>query len=196
MSGEQAMGKNANSCGSEAVTESSVPDWSGIWETHKSGDFLDCYTVPLAHPDVRLAHLAHAVFCRLPGWIQTLLSLRDSLVRPFGLSEAAHLPIDKSCRDRILPGESINFLPVLKSCEREIVMGLNDDHLDFRISLHRPDTPEPRLSLASLVHTNNFLGKAYLRTILQPHRAIVRTQLASVADFDGYPTVRERASAC
>jgi hypothetical protein len=71
----------------------------------------------------------------LPRWGAWLMSLRNAIVRPFGLKTA---PEGGKHHDQMRPlarGDSAGIFPVLKRAEDEIVLGLDDKHLDFRLVL-------------------------------------------------------------
>ena len=145
----------------------------------RGGDFLDCYSVEIGRPDVSLDQVAQAVFLNFPGWVRLLLGLRNCLVIPFRLKTTDDLPVDNRPRERLQPGQSLNFFPIHTVSDQEIILGEDDRHLDFRIALRRDHGN--RISLATWVHCHNLLGRSYLRAIHAFHVAIVRSQLTQMA---------------
>ncbi len=144
------------------------------------GDFLDCYTVRLDRADASIDQIAQRIFIGLPLWARFSLSLRDLAVAPFGLKTTASLPTDNSFRERVCIGDAINFLPVRKVAADEMILGEDDRHLDFRISVFR-DRQTREVSLATWVRPHNLLGRVYLRMILAGHILIVRSRLKALA---------------
>lgn len=138
------------------VAADRLPAASSLWPLHRPGDFLDCYSV-----ESRLAPREAAVKgLSLPGWAMALLRLRNALVRPFGLKTEAG------------PGiPSLGMFPIRKDEETEFVLGLDDRHLDFRISVLRQGE---RLYLSTWVHPHNVWGRAYLRLVMPVHVLISR----------------------
>jgi hypothetical protein len=118
--------------------------------------------------------LARQAFGRLPTWSHVLLKLRNILVLPFGLKAML-----TTCRPR---SNVSGIFPVVHKDPREIVLGFDDRHLNFRIVV----TAEPhgdggsRARMMTLVHRNNALGRVYLAAIMPFHKLIVRTSLARV----------------
>ena len=163
------------------VAEAALPAASALNQFRAPGDFLDCYTVRLETGGERpIAEIAQRIFIGFPRWVAALLLLRDVAVRPFGLKTAASLPNDSRFRASLQPGDAINFFPVHSVGEDEIILGEDDRHLDFRISVHRrPDQPDS-IGLATWVRTHNCLGETYLRMIFPFHVAIVRSRLGTV----------------
>ncbi|MDF2231038.1 DUF2867 domain-containing protein [Albimonas sp. CAU 1670] len=158
----------------------------------RPGDFLDGFAVrlPEALAEAPLGRLAQAALASPPGWARGLTALRDAAVRPFGLhgtqALAARLPAFDPDRPR--PGAGVGFFPILAVVpgdaapgrETELLLGADDRHLDFRLSVIRPADAPQELRLATLVHRNNALGRLYLAAILPFHVMIVRDALARV----------------
>ena len=67
----------------------------------------------------------------------------------------------------------------------EIVLGEDDKHLDFRLSLlcspASAQSPQRRLILSTAVHCHNRLGRFYITLIAPFHRRIVRACLRQAA---------------
>jgi hypothetical protein len=76
----------------------------------------------------------------------------------------------------------VGFFPVHWEGKDEIVLGANDRHLDFRLSLLRRHSPTGTLLIATtVVHTHNALGLTYLNAIRPFHHLVVRANLARCA---------------
>ena len=145
------------------------------------GDFLDCYSVRIDDTEAPIQEIAQRIFTDLPGWINALLALRDLGVTPFSLKTTAKLPKDNSRRSTIEVGDPINFLAVRSISENEIILGEDDSHLDFKISVYRDPALSGRVSLATWVRSHNCLGRVYLATILPFHVLIVNARLTELA---------------
>lgn len=136
-----------------------LPHASSLWSLHQPGDFLDCYSVPSTLSPRQAATRGLA----LPGWASALLSLRNTLVRPFGLKTGEpDRPIFPTCHET----------------EDELILGTDDDHLNFRIGLIRDGD---RLYMSTWVHPHNAFGRAYLRLVMPFHILISRGAVARMA---------------
>jgi Protein of unknown function (DUF2867) len=65
--------------------------------------------------------------------------------------------------------------------DRELILGEDDRHLDFRLSLllrARPDGSGDELVATTVVRCHNALGRMYLALIAQFHRLVVITNLS------------------
>ncbi|MDK3018016.1 DUF2867 domain-containing protein [Pseudodonghicola flavimaris] len=137
-----------------------LPRHARIWARVRPGDFLDTYSVatPLS------ARQALELALRSPGWARALLRLRDTLVAPLGLRTAAS-------------DEHAGF-PVEYEDEDEIIVGMDDRHLDFRITVLKAGG---LVHLSTWVHRNNALGHFYLALIKPFHVLILKSALRRIA---------------
>ncbi|EDP65377.1 hypothetical protein BAL199_11991 [alpha proteobacterium BAL199] len=146
-----------------------------------AGDFLDCYSVTLNRPDLPIEDIAQRLFVGFPAWVRAALVVRDIAVAPFGLKTTLNLRYATASQPQAGVGSFINFFRVQSIADNEILLGEDDRHLDFRISIRRSgDSPE-RLSLATWVRTHNTLGRLYLRLITPGHVLIVTSRLRALA---------------
>jgi hypothetical protein len=140
-----------------------------------SADFADAFSLVVDEPSLDAIAAAKRAMARPPGWISALMSLRDLLVRPFGL---------RTRHDRsLVRTHRIGAFPVLSQTPERVVMGLDDRHLDFRLVVDVAPLDERRRDVVAttLVRTHNRLGRIYLAAILPFHRRIVPGIMANVA---------------
>lgn len=103
----------------------------------------------------------------VPGWISWAMRTRNRLARPLGLKTPAH------GTERTLP------FPELARTEREILYGIDDRHLDFRVVLRVVDGS---VTFATSVQVNNALGRAYWTVVSRIHPIVVRSLLRSAPE--------------
>ncbi|MFL9986850.1 DUF2867 domain-containing protein [Paraburkholderia sediminicola] len=172
-----------------SVLSVAVPAESGVARMYDAPDLADAYAVRLpdnAIDDPEL--LARFMFAHQAGWIAKLLGLRDALVARFGLKTS------KQLRMAIAPGsrDRVDIFRIYTRSAREIILGENDSHLDFRLSVLQQtrDTHEGSaryLILSTVVHCHNGLGRFYILAIAPFHRLVVRSTLRRAARI-GWPT--------
>jgi hypothetical protein len=76
----------------------------------------------------------------------------------------------------------VDFFPVQWESNDEIVLGEDDRHLDFRLSLLRRNSPTgTQLIATTVVHSHNAFGLTYLNVIRPFHHLVIRTHLAHFA---------------
>jgi len=117
---------------------------------------------------------------QLPRWVDWLMALRNRVVRVFGLiTEPAETPLDAADR-AIVPGSAVGIFLVLARSADEILMGLDDKHLDFRFALTlQTRTDGERAIATTTVRFNNIWGRLYFAVVKPFHKLIIPTMLRS-----------------
>jgi hypothetical protein len=113
---------------------------------------------------------ADAVFRDPPRWVLGLLGLREALVGLVGIARGGSSSFDTVARrEDAVAGEV---------AEREVLLGTDERHLDFRASVLR----EPgRVVLSTVVRLHNARGRAYFALVKPVHPVIVRAMLTRAA---------------
>lgn len=167
---------------SQLITSVPVPSRSGISHLYTSMNLADAFAIRLpagtsSNPDL----LAQFILSHQPSWIGWLTQVRDIIVVCFGLKTAKHLA---SLANRIGP------FKVYSTNQTEIVLGEDDKHLDFRISVLCSGEAEPegchQLVFSTVVQCHNRLGRAYIFIIAPFHRLVVKASLLHAARI-GWP---------
>ena len=130
------------------------PETARLWANVRPGDFIDGYCVK---SDLSPRQAANVAF-QLPKWASALMALRNVIVRPFGL------------KTDTIDHENALF-PTTYESETELIVGTDDTHLNFRISILQQDNT---IHMATWVHRNNLLGRLYLAVVMPFHVLIVR----------------------
>ena len=156
-----------------------LPEGGLAGATFPSVDYADAYAVGLP-PGVDARTFAEAVFASSPRWVAALMALRNTIVRPLGLiatqSALEHAAAVKGS------GARVGIFPVLAEAADEVVLGLDDRHLDFRLSVRVLDNGFERLGVVTtLVRFHGVLGRAYFVPVRPAHRLIVPAMLRAAA---------------
>jgi hypothetical protein len=132
--------------------------------------FVDAYAASLAGACPSAIAAAHRMLDHPPAWFRGLIRLRDVAVAPFGVTTTRAAAG--------LPGPRIGFFPLLRSTPDEVVLGLEDSHLDFRLVVRStPQAGGGQVTVTTVVRLNNLFGRLYLATITPAHRLIMRAFL-------------------
>jgi hypothetical protein len=156
--------------------ESGVASWF-------DADLADAFAVPIDAADVAkgMDSLARSTLGDPAPWIRLLLGLRDGLVAGFGVKTTQEVR-----RAAIADNaERIDFFRILARSDRELILGEDDRHLDFRLSLLlrvRPDGSGDELVATTVVRCHNALGRVYLALIARFHRLVVISNLSRAAN--------------
>ncbi len=159
------------------VTEVELPPDSLIARAFDRVDYADAFHIALPVDDRGVDDVLRASFAAMPGWMSGLLRARDAAMRPFGLRPAggagARVP------ERFEVGDAMGLFRVHARSEREIVVGEDDRHLDFRASFLRES--ERDLVVSTVVAYRNALGRAYFAVVGPGHRVIVPALMRATA---------------
>jgi Protein of unknown function (DUF2867) len=164
----------ARSGARRGVREVPPPAESGVASWFDAADLADAFAVPIDAADVAkgVDSLARSALGDPAPWIRLLLGLRDALVAGFGVKTSQEVR-----RAAIADNaERIDFFRILARSDRELILGEDDRHLDFRLSLLlrvRPDGSGDELVATTVVHCHNALGRMYLALIAGFHRLVV-----------------------
>ena len=171
-----------------AVSSVALPADSDVRHVYPMTNLADAYSVALPPgADTRPETLARFIFTQQSPIVAALMAIRDLVVTPFGLKTAYQLQ-----RQGTVVGagavERIGIFRIYGITDREIIMGEDDRHLNFRISvLHQAAadaTGSSRVVVSTVVQCHNRLGRAYIFIIAPFHRAIVRGTLSRAARAD------------
>jgi Protein of unknown function (DUF2867) len=163
-----------------------VPADSAVAHAYASTDLADAYSIRLpANSIVDPELLARFILSHQARWVERLIAVRDALVRRLGIKTAADL--------RRMSDGRIEFFKIYSRSAREIILGEDDSHLDFRLSVMRTTEASAEggrvhLVLSTVVHCHNRIGRAYIRLIAPFHRMVVKSALRRAARA-GWPTL-------
>ncbi|OGB23834.1 MAG: hypothetical protein A3I66_20700 [Burkholderiales bacterium RIFCSPLOWO2_02_FULL_57_36] len=169
------------------VTPVALPSHSGIAHIYKSVNLADAFAIRLpadasSDPDL----LARFIFSHQPSWIGRLTKVRDTIVACFGLKTAKHL----ASLANDAKANRVGIFKIYSTHETEIVLGEDDTHLDFRVSVLCSAGPSSgssrQLIVSTVVHCHNRLGRAYIFIIAPFHRLVVKASLLRAARI-GWP---------
>lgn len=152
-----------------------LPPGASIAPLYPGSNLADAYAVDLPTAQARqmdMQSLARVLLGSQPGWARKLMVLRDAIVARFGIKTARQMEAK--------PGKRIGIFRIYAVSDDEIIVGEDDSHLDFRLSVLRDrDTGRHgSVTMSSVVHCHNWVGRAYILLIRPFHKLIVRRSLA------------------
>ncbi len=146
-------------------------------------DYADSYLgkIQKENNNHSIEEIGKAFFTSSPKWINLLMVLRNKIVSIFGLKTGN--PLGKkdilSNHFTIEKGKRIGIFKVFEQNENELILGEDDHHLNFRVSLLlEPATQNKKgLIISTIVEFNNALGKLYFLPVKPFHKWIVKGML-------------------
>jgi hypothetical protein len=124
--------------------------------------------------------LAHAFAQPPPRWVSMLMKLRNLIAAMLGLKTGS-IPDEKPCSPPYRSGDKLGFFRLYERTANEIILGENDKHLDFRVSVFmgtNENNPAMKTVVVSTAVTyNNWMGPVYFFFVKPLHRLIVPASL-------------------
>ena len=169
------------------ISRAKPPDNSLLYSIDKKYDYMDGFQTSFteAKNGVTVCDIAKVFLLSAPRWVQHLFTVRNKMVGIFGLK----VPRDVDRNELVKSfncdkGEQIGLFKVFGKSDDEIILGENDKHLNFRVSLFldRPqiDKRQARLTISTTVLFNNWLGRLYFLPVKPLHRLIVPRMLKEI----------------
>lgn len=151
-------------------------------------DYIDCYQgiVKDSKDNITVTDVGKSFFLSSPKWVDQLFAARNTIVSIFGLKTAGS-PDEREALLKSFKcekGEQLGLFKVFDKNENEVILGEDDKHLNFRISLYlekegnQPDTKN--LKISTTVQFNNWFGLLYFLPVRAFHQLIVPTMLKAI----------------
>jgi hypothetical protein len=164
--------------------KTTLPASSLLSKAGQQYDYVDSYSsvIELRQKSLVIKDVGKAFFSSSPSWVDNLFATRNKIVRIFGLKTSGTENGRQQLLDRFKceVGEQIGLFKVFAKNEQELILGENDKHLDFRVSLFLcPPNKEQNTELivSTVVTFKNWLGRLYFLPVKQFHKLIVPTML-------------------
>jgi len=152
----------------------------------KTVDFQDSHSADLigSEKPIAIEEVGRAFFSTSPSWLKNLFMLRNKLVKLIGLKVGEEVEDREAmlAASNFEVGDSLGLFKVFQKSENELIIGEDDKHLDFRVSLliDRSATEKERLTITTTVHFNNWTGRLYFIPVKPFHSFAVPAMLRSI----------------
>lgn len=160
-----------------------LPGGSRIAQALPNSDFADCYRFDDLWPDKNALETYLTLVTRTPGWMNALMAMRNQAVRLVGLKHLGNLStaVNSKPASAYKVGDRVGIFSLKLLDDDEVILFDDDKHLHVQLSLvkHRVDG-KPMVSLSTVVHIHNRLGRFYMAIVGPAHSVIVPRMLAQV----------------
>ena len=155
---------------------------------HEKYDYFDSYKGILNDNENKIstADIVKAFFTSGPKWVGILFILRNKIVNVFGL-KTGEKTIDRQQQldsFKFEPNERLGLFKVFSKTENEVILGEDDKHLNFRISLLtenlNTEQIKKEVTISTTVEFNNWFGKLYFLPVRRFHKLIVPRMLKAI----------------
>lgn len=149
--------------------------------------YIDSFVSPTLEKEqsIDITKFVHLFLSGGPKWADTLFEVRNKAVRLFGLKVSSAADRQKKVDITTLKvGEQVGIFRLFEKTENEVILGEDDKHLNFRVSLFI-DQPtngsdKKRLSITTAVRFNNAFGRIYFLPVKPFHKLLVKSSLKEI----------------
>ncbi len=157
------------------VIEAAVPANTKIANELPGAYFYDCYQMDYCHEGIPAMQLYLNTFATTPGWVRTLMRIRNQVVGLFGLKNLGDLSAiqrDKAAKDYQV-GERAGIFSLIYQSDQEVILCDSDKHLDVSISVSKQTEGNRQfVAVTTVVHVHNTLGRVYMLFVGPAHKVI------------------------
>jgi len=162
------------------IIRTKIPKNSLLYPNLNSYNYIDSYEgiVNDKNNVVNIMDVGKAFFKPNSKWVDGLLILRNTIVSIFGLKTTKSINnTNQPDNLKFEPGEQAGLFRVFDRTNDEIILGEDDKHLDFRLSLllaeYKNDPTKKVITITTVVKFNNWFGRLYFFPVKPFHKLIV-----------------------
>jgi hypothetical protein len=169
-----------------SVIKVNIPLDSQLLKGGKTYEYSDSYQTIYTDKSntISSTDIAKAFFSSAPKWSEKLFDLRNKIVSVFGLKTPdKHINREEQLKNFTCQvGSSLGLFNIYAKTENEVILGEDDKHLNFRISLLKEDNQleNKKLTITTVVEFNNWFGKLYFLPVKPFHKLIVPKMLKGI----------------
>ena len=165
------------------VTRQALPEHSHIASQTPGADFADCYCFADPCPAASAMETYLTVMGNTPRWMDFLMGVRNRVVRLVGLKNlgAMQLPPSDKPASSYRVGERVGIFSLIHLAANEVIVCDDDKHLRVQVSVFKhTEQGQPRVSVSTVVHNHNRLGRLYMAVVGPAHQILVPIMLKQV----------------
>jgi len=157
---------------------SALPQDSQISSQLNNAYFHDSWSIVLGQPGLNVFQQLIKLFHHTPQWIEWSMNLRNKITSKIGLKDLGSFKqIDPHKKENdYVVGDRIGIFTLLQRTENELVIGDDDKHLNVTLSIYKNEKTQ-ELTVTTIVHIKNLLGRIYMLPVIPAHRKIVPATL-------------------
>ncbi|WP_445506151.1 DUF2867 domain-containing protein [Niallia sp. 03190] len=162
-----------------SIKEVSVPKNSLASQAFSNIHYSDAYKALLPNKaDYEVDSLTRLFFTSVPSWVSHLMKVRDKIVRLIGLKTSNRFEVQNMTFEQ---GSNTGIFHVKNRSSNEILLGEDDRHLNFRMSiLLNEGNGSTYVTVSTIVYMNNWLGRLYFFMISKIHKFLVPVLLKNM----------------
>ena len=167
------------------IKQNTIPEYSIMKNDEKSFHYIDSFQSEnlIIRTDNDVISIGRLFLTSGPKWADSLMLIRDKVVGVFGLKTSEQLTAEARNPDnfKFQVGEQLDIFKVYAKTENELVLGDDDKHLSFRVSLlldcKNNDIGKKKIMITTMVEYKNIFGRIYFLPVKPIHQLIVKGTL-------------------
>lgn len=170
------------------ITRTELPEKSLLKSRNMTYNYIDSFKGGFSDEfdEIGTTEIGKSFFSSGPKWIDKLFAFRNKLVGFFGLKTSGEITDRQKMIDdfKCEKGEQLGLFKVFDKSTNEIILGEDDKHLNFRVSLFIDKQNESKtdkiLTISTTVKFNNWFGRLYFLPVRPFHKLIVPKMLKGI----------------
>lgn len=164
------------------IQKTTIPDSSILKNTENMFNYIDSFYSEFSDNENKydITQIMKLFTTGGSAWAVSLMKLRDKIAKRFGL-KTSETSSKESCNYEI--GSQHGIFKIFDKTDNEIILGENDKHLNFKVSLllePQQDSYDKTVSITTVVQFNNLFGKLYFFPVKPFHKLIVNSSLKNI----------------
>ena len=167
------------------IKQNKIPEYSIMKNDENSFHYIDSFQSEniIIRTDNDVISIGRLFLTSGPKWADSLMLIRDKVVGVFGLKTSEQLTAEARNPDnfKFQVGEQLDIFKVYAKTENELVLGDDDKHLSFRVSLlldcKNNDIEKKKIMITTMVEYKNIFGRIYFLPVKPIHQLIVKGTL-------------------
>jgi hypothetical protein len=158
------------------VYETDVPKESELQTLLATADFRDAYQAGLTQANLTPTEIFLRAARATPPWVSRLMAIRNRVVGLLGLKDVGHLDaVTRKPAELYGVGDRVGIFDIVGKTENELLLGIDDRHLDVRVSVFKRGGDSPQSYVVStVVKVHNRLGQLYMIPVGRIHPLVVK----------------------
>jgi Protein of unknown function (DUF2867) len=176
----------------QAMTqEISIPTGCSLHPIAHTANFADAFATLVPRSSLSAIQIYAAIARDTPGWVEALMAVLNRVVQVVGLKNLGQLAavpdVPAGAEHLLQRGTRLGLFSLVSATPDELVMEDADKHLTVQLSVLKQsvDDRHDRITLSTVVHVKNNLGRLYMLPVGPLHKliapAVMRRAPAAVA---------------
>jgi hypothetical protein len=168
------------------VAKTKVASASEIANQLVGSYYYDCYCFANKQQARNALQIWIDHMAKTPSWVNAMMNTRNKIAAMIGLKnlgELNGLDFDKQTNEYTV-GDKVGIFTLLYLTESEIILGDCDKHLNVKVSVFKAADDSRLVSISTVVHVHNFLGKLYMLFVTPMHKLIVPASIKRAETYN------------